>query len=100
MFIDGDTGAPLGTARLARDQLPAGFDANTTVTIGTTTWLVDRAEPSTPVDVARKPVLTATVPSDLIRALGQAMELFDLVLVNWCGCSVIDPVALAGYLAS
>jgi hypothetical protein len=50
IFVDGTDGKEVGRSKLPPDQLPKAFDADTTVDIGGTTWLVERAEPE---DAAR-----------------------------------------------
>jgi hypothetical protein len=45
IFVDGADGTEVGRSKLPPDQLPETFDADTSVDIGGTTWLVERAEP-------------------------------------------------------
>jgi hypothetical protein len=66
VFVDGDTGVRVGMTRLPRDRVPQSFDRDTTVNIGATTWMVDRADPSTAGDVALADKLVLTV-----RRVGQ-----------------------------
>jgi hypothetical protein len=76
VFVDGDTGAQVGRARLSRDRVPESFDTHTTVALGTTTWLVEHADTSSAADVAagRRLVLTvrrvdAVPPADILYSL-------------------------------
>jgi hypothetical protein len=76
VFVDGDTGAQVGRARLSRDQVPESFGTHTTVALGATTWLVEHAETSSAADVAagRRLVLTvrrvdAVPPADILYSL-------------------------------
>lgn len=41
----------------------------------------------------------AAPPPDLVLGLRQVMEAFDLVIADWCRCSVIGPGSLAAYLS-
>ena len=38
-------------------------------------------------------------PPDLIPRLQEVIGVFDLVIVDWCRCSVIGPGAVAKYLS-
>lgn len=45
MFIDADTGQPLGTSDLSQEQLPESFEIPTTLKIGGHNWQIQEADP-------------------------------------------------------
>jgi hypothetical protein len=61
VFVDADTGARVGTARVPRDRVPKYFEVPATVEIGSTKWLVDQVAPSVAADRAASSKLIVTV---------------------------------------
>jgi hypothetical protein len=76
VFVDAADGREVARSDLAPHQLPAGFDAGTTVTIRDTTWSVEQAEPARTEHVAPDGELRLTVrrvelvnPRDILFSL-------------------------------
>lgn len=75
-FVDSVTGRTIARSDLPAERLPASFDIGTTVTIGTETWSVVRAEPPTAAEfrATGRLVLTLTrvtvaSPHDILYSL-------------------------------
>lgn len=76
VFVDGATGSEIGRSELPREQVPASFETDTTVHIGDAEWLVDRADPAGPAEVAAARTLVLTLrriervpPRDILYSL-------------------------------
>lgn len=87
IFVDGADGKEVGRSKLPAGQLPETFDADTTVDIRGTTWLVERAEPEDP---ARWRV-TRTLTLTLRRAGSPTVPARDILFSLPSICDELPP---------
>lgn len=76
VFVDAGTGTPMGQSPVPADQLPASFEANTSLQLGGVTWLVESADPPTAPQYLEAGELTLTLrrvetaaPGDILYSL-------------------------------
>jgi hypothetical protein len=93
-FVDGATGSEIGRSKMSRSQMPASFETRTTVDIGDEKWLVDRADPSGPAEVAAARTLVLTLRR--IERLPPGDILYSLPTI----CDAVPAMADAGITAA
>jgi hypothetical protein len=94
VFVDGATGTEIGRSKLSREQVPASFETHTTVDLGDTKWLVDRADPARHAGVAAARTIVLTVRR--LDRLPPGDLLFSLPAI----CDALPAVAGAGQTAA
>jgi hypothetical protein len=81
-FIDAQTGAALGTARLDAQQLPASFLHPTTMHLGSDDWTVRKADPPVREQFARTGELILWLERETKVAVDPRSILFSLPTIN------------------
>jgi hypothetical protein len=89
IFVDGADGKEVGRTKLPPDQLPETFNAETTVDISGTTWLVERAEPESAAQWRVSRTLTLTLRRGGFPTVPARDILFSLPSI----CDVLPSVA-------
>jgi hypothetical protein len=89
IFVDGADGKQVGRSKLPADQLPETFDADTTVDISGTTWLVEQAEPESAAEWRVSRTLTLT----LRRAAPSTVPARDILFSLPSICDALPPVS-------
>jgi hypothetical protein len=89
ILVDGADGKEVGRSKLPADQLPEAFDADTTLDIDGTTWLVERAEP----ERAAQWRVSGTLTLTLRRAGFPTVPARDILFSLPSICDVLPSVA-------
>jgi hypothetical protein len=94
IFVDGSTDCEIARSTLSRAQVPASFETRTTVELGDAKWQVDRADPSSPAEVAAARTLVLTLRH--LERLPPGNILYSLPTI----CHALPAVARAGTTAA
>jgi hypothetical protein len=89
IFIDGSDGKEVGRSTLPADRLPESFDADTTVDIAGTTWLVEHAVPESAAQWLASRTLTLTLRRTGSQTIPPRDILFSLPTI----CDALPTVA-------
>jgi hypothetical protein len=88
-FLDADTGAALGEAEMPAEDLPASFEASTSLNMDGQDWQVVAAEPVTRAEFAATGELRLTLRKVTIKTVPLGDLLFSLPTI----CDALAPIA-------